>query len=350
MPPALRSELGVAIEAVRQAGLLCRTVRASLGAADRAAKADLSPVTVADLGAQALISLALAGALPADPIMGEEESAPLRADPALAAAVLARVRGVHAGLSAASLLEALDRCDDPGGPGRRFWTLDPVDGTKGFLRDEQYAVALALIEDGEVVLGVLGCPNLPVDRDEAAAERSDGPDGAAERGCLFVAERGSGAWQVPLMGDAAEAPGERWAESVGRRLEVDAVWDTSAACYAESVETGHSDQGMAAAIAAQLGIRRPPVRLDSQAKYAVVARGEASIYLRLPHGSYMENIWDHAAGSLIVTEAGGRVSDALGLPLDFGAGRRLERNQGIVATSPAIHEAVLAAVRGALAR
>lgn len=40
-------------------------------------------------------------------------------------------------------------------------TLDPVDGTKGFLRNDQYAVALGLVQDGRVVLGVLGCPCLP---------------------------------------------------------------------------------------------------------------------------------------------------------------------------------------------
>ena len=56
-----------------------------------------------------------------------------------------------------------------------------------------------------------------------------------------------------------------------------------------------------------LGITAEPLRLDSQAKYAVVARGDASIYLRLPHGGYRENVWDHAAGWLIVSEAGGRV-------------------------------------------
>ena len=44
-----------------------------------------------------------------------------------------------------------------------YWTLDPVDGTKGFLRRGQYAVSLALIEDGKVVAGVLGCPNLGMD-------------------------------------------------------------------------------------------------------------------------------------------------------------------------------------------
>ena len=48
----------------------------------------------------------------------------------------------------------------------RFWTLDPIDGTKGFLRGGQYAVCLALIVDGDVKLGVIGCPNLPVDNSE----------------------------------------------------------------------------------------------------------------------------------------------------------------------------------------
>jgi 3'(2'), 5'-bisphosphate nucleotidase len=41
-------------------------------------------------------------------------------------------------------------------PGRCFWTLDPIDGTKGFLRGEQYVVALALVVDGQVQIGVLG--------------------------------------------------------------------------------------------------------------------------------------------------------------------------------------------------
>jgi 3'(2'), 5'-bisphosphate nucleotidase len=67
-----------------------------------------------------------------------------------------------------------------------MWALDPIDGTKGFLRGEQYAVCLALIVGGNVQLGVMGCPNLPVD--------FNAPEG--ERGCLFVAEKGQGAFQV----------------------------------------------------------------------------------------------------------------------------------------------------------
>lgn len=67
-----------------------------------------------------------------------------------------------------------------------MWTLDPIDGTKGFVRGEQYAVCLALIEDNDVKVSVMGCPNLPASLS----------DPAGERGCLFVAVKGQGAEQV----------------------------------------------------------------------------------------------------------------------------------------------------------
>lgn len=69
-----------------------------------------------------------------------------------------------------------------------MWTLDPIDGTKGFLRGEQYAVCLALLVDAKVQVGVMGCPNLPVD-----ASNPGGP-----KGCLFIAVRGRGAEQVRI--------------------------------------------------------------------------------------------------------------------------------------------------------
>lgn len=53
---------------------------------------------------------------------------------------------------------------------------------------------------------------------------------------------------------------------------------------------------------------------------------------------------DHAAGSLIITEAGGKVSDAYGAPLDFGLGRTLKKNKGIVAASSGIFDEVIKAV------
>ena len=69
-------------------------------------------------------------------------------------------------------------------------------GTLGFLRKEQYAIALALMSSDQPVLGVLGCPNLPL--------RLSEPNGA--RGCVLVAVRGQGAFMAPLSDFAAETP------------------------------------------------------------------------------------------------------------------------------------------------
>jgi 3'(2'), 5'-bisphosphate nucleotidase len=80
-----------------------------------------------------------------------------------------------------------------------------------------------------------------------------------------------------------------------------------------------------------------------------VARGDASIYLRLPRDrTYREKVWDHAAGVLVIEEAGGRVSDLDGRPLAFSEGRFLARSHGIVATNGHLHEHVLSACRDIL--
>ena len=323
-------ERGVAIEAVVAASQLCRSVQSALVTADSLAKRDRSPVTVADFGAQAVVSAVLQRAFPADPVVGEESAGALRtpAGADLCARVVHHVHGVTPGAVGSDILDAIDRCSDEGGPRGRHWALDPIDGTKGFLRGDQYAVALGLIEDGEVVLGVLGCPNLPHDLAD--------PDGP--RGCLFVAIRGGGAFTRGLD-DPRERP-----------IRVSSLSGLADASFVESVESGHSSHSHAARIAARLGVTAPPVRIDSQCKYGAVARGDAAIYLRLPtRKDYQEKIWDHAAGWCVVTEAGGRVTDARGRPLDFSIGRTLRDNKGVVATNGFLHDRVIEAVVAVLA-
>jgi 3'(2'), 5'-bisphosphate nucleotidase len=61
-------------------------------------------------------------------------------------------------------------------------------------------------------------------------------------------------------------------------------------------------------------------------------------------------IWDEAAGSLLIEEAGGRVTDLVGRALDFSAGRRLSRNVGLVATNGVLHDAVLKAIQDTKAK
>jgi 3'(2'), 5'-bisphosphate nucleotidase len=326
---AYEKERAVAIEAVCKAAILCQRVRTALVSDESLAKKDRSPVTVADFGAQALVIAELMHAFTADPIVGEEDATMLRGEEnaAVRRNVVQHVTALRPDLREADVLSAIDRGAHAGGSEGRHWTLDPIDGTKGFLRGDQYAIALALIEAGQVVLGVLGCPNLPID-----ATR---PDGSC--GCLFIGVRGQGA-VVRTLDDPKERP-----------VQVTQVDQPAEACFCESVEAGHSSHSDAARIAARLGVTRPPYRIDSQCKYAAVARGDASIYLRLPtRADYQEKIWDHAAGWSVVTEAGGKVTDITGKPLDFSLGRTLQANKGVVATNGRLHDEVIAAVTGIL--
>ena len=320
----LATELEIALAAVREAGVLCREVQASLdpGALQ---KKDRSPVTVADFGSQALVCRRLAQVFPDDPVIGEEDSTALR-DPENAATlgrVLEYVRDQVAEADVDEVCTWIDRGNHntyvP-----RFWTLDPIDGTKGFLRGQQYAVGLALILDGEIACSALACPNL-------------GPTLEGDRGdgTVILAIADLGAWQLPMVG-----------EGEPETIAVSPETDPALIRFCESVEAAHSSHGDAADIAGTLGIRAEPVRLDSMTKYAVVARGEAEAYLRLPRSpEYREKIWDHAAGVLPLLEAGGRVTDIRGDDLDFSKGYRLEENLGVIVSNDHQHEAILGALR-----
>jgi 3'(2'), 5'-bisphosphate nucleotidase len=208
----------------------------------------------------------------------------------------------------------------------RFWTLDPIDGTKGFLRGDQYAIALALIENGIVKLGVLACPNLYLDVRQ--------PFGA--RGCLFLALKGKGSVEMKIHGKGKRA------------ISVSKVTNPSEVIITESVEPNHADHLTHRRLAEKLNILKPSLKMDSQAKYGILARGEASLYLRVPSTAepgYKENIWDHAAGLIIAEEAGGKVTDILGRPLDFSYGIRMVKNEGILASNGILHDVILEALK-----
>ncbi len=313
-------EKQVAIAAVIAAGKLCQQVRQDIPEAIE--KKDKSPVTVADFGSQAVVCKALAEAFPEDAIVGEEDATALRQSEQ--AAVLSKVTDyVTSVIADATPEQVLDWIDRGNGKiANRFWTLDPIDGTKGFLRQDQYAIALALIEDREVKLGVLGCPALT--------------SSTGDTGVLFVAVRGEGAYQMPLVGGDLT------------QLQVVQNDDLARFRFVESVESSHGNQEQQNAMAKAVGITTESVRVDSQAKYGIVASGEAALYLRLPSPktpNYRENIWDHAAGSIIVEEAGGKVTDMHGKPLDFASNSKMKDNRGIVVSNGTIHSAVLAALK-----
>ncbi|MBP0000996.1 MAG: 3'(2'),5'-bisphosphate nucleotidase [Cyanobacteria bacterium SID2] len=316
---AYEREKEVAVQAAIAASKLCQHVRQDIPPAME--KQDKSPVTVADYGSQALVCKALGEAFPSDSVVGEEDASALRQPDAAESLtkVLSYVIELEPTATAGAVLDWIDRGNGQIAP--RFWTLDPIDGTKGFLRQDQYAVALALIDDGEVKVGVLACPALSFD--------------GSGSGLLFVAVRGEGTQMMSLGGGEA------------RSIRVGSTEESEKYRFVESVESSHGNPEQQSAVAKAAGIVTPSLRMDSQAKYGAVASGEAALYLRLPSPktpNYRENIWDHAAGAIVVEEAGGRVSDMHGKPLDFSRNVKLEDNRGVVVSNGAIHDKVLEAL------
>ena len=114
----------------------------------------------------------------------------------------------------------------------------------------------------------------------------------------------------------------------------------------ESYESRHSDHSFTKEVALRSGVTKGSLKMDSQVKYGLLSRGdEARVFMRFPPSTYREKIWDHAAGAVIVTEAGGKVTDARGNELDFSLGRYLDGMKlGIVAAPPSIHAAIIQAI------
>ena len=316
-------ELTVAKQALRQAALLTSAVQNKLLGKDVLEKEDRSPVTVADFGSQAVVNYVLAQNFPQDKMIAEEGAAALREaeNQTLRARVEEEVCGV-CGLGGEAILKAIDhgKTDDTKALSR-FWTLDPIDGTKGFLRGDHYAIALALIEEGEVKAAALACPNMQA------------PDG--EKGLLCLASKNQRTLFTSLFTDGPALE----AQTTNAKSFAEAV-------ICESVESGHTSHSRAEKIRESLGVKAEPFRIDSQCKYAAVALGLADIYLRLPKSlEYKEKIWDHAAGYLIVKKAGGEVTDTLGRKIDFTTPPLLMNDLGVVASGRLDHQKLIEAVK-----
>ncbi|XWS29908.1 hypothetical protein CRYUN_Cryun24cG0070700 [Craigia yunnanensis] len=132
------------------------------------------------------------------------------------------------------------------------------------------------------------------------------------------------------------------------KVQVSSVENPEEASFFESYEAAHSMHDLSSLIAQKLGIKAPPVRIDSQVKYGAISRGDGAIYMRLPRNGYREKIWDHAAGSIVVTEAGGVVTDVAGNPLDFSRGRYLDMDTGIIVTNQKLMPLLFKAVTESL--
>jgi 3'(2'), 5'-bisphosphate nucleotidase len=141
MSHVLEKEKEAALRAVLEASELCVRVQSVWVDESTLVKKDRSPVTIADYASQAVVCKILQEIFPSDPIVAEEDSHQLRepVNREILQNVVQQVRHVLPDATPANTCSWIDTgCHEPAS---RFWTLDPIDGTKGFLRGGQYAIA-----------------------------------------------------------------------------------------------------------------------------------------------------------------------------------------------------------------
>jgi 3'(2'), 5'-bisphosphate nucleotidase len=233
-------------------------------------KDDRSPLTEADLAAHRILVAGLSALVPSWPVLSEESP----------------VDDVRA------------RRQWP-----RLWLVDPLDGTREFIkRNGEFTVNVALVDDGEPVLGVVHAPAL-------------GETASAVKGGALIIERG---------GQVLPAAPPR----------ADAMPRVAAS---RSHGCARSDVALA-----QLGAHEL-LAVGSALKFIRVATGEADVYLRL--GPTSE--WDTAAGQCVIEAAGGRVTALDGQPFRYNARETLLNGDFIAARDPAIDWIARFGLRGA---
>lgn len=338
-------ELDAARGAVLRAAKLTKNV---LSTVSEVSKADSSPVTVADFAAQALIISILHEIFPDDAFVGEEDAGVLRREAGLRERVYeifsaARDEATdqqgrqQQRYTVDQMLDFIDMGSrGHGGAHGRFWVMDPVDGTATFLRGEQYAVSLALLQGGKEALGVVACPNLKLDDAGRIRESSIDKDGL---GIMLSAVKGQGATVTALTSaDASTLPEPVSLEQLQPPSEL------SGAHIVDCSLNPAASRAKMQELASRLGAEFPGTDVwSSHIRYAALIVGGGDVLIRIPSSSGSKScIWDHAGAQLIFTELGGKVTDLDGRPVDFSVGRYLSQNRGLLSARKDIHARVLA--------
>lgn len=251
----LDAALAVAVDAARAAGeVVLRHYRDGF---EVMVKPDRTPVTEADRQAEEVIVERLLRAFPDHGVLGEEHG--------------------------------------PQGPRGRCWIIDPIDGTKNFVRHiPVWATLIALEDAGEVVVGVVYNP---------------------ATGDLYSARRGGGAWRdgQPLRASSIAALGEAQFLHSGLGLvRATGYWDG----FVRLIDATERQRGF-----------------GDYLGYALVAEGKAEIYAEVDLKP-----WDLAPCKLLVEEAGGRFTDL--------EGRSTIYTGTALASNARLHDAALAALHG----
>lgn len=341
-----QQERYIAELAVQKAVIVTRKVLALVSQGELT-KGDKTQVTLADFAAQALLVAAIHHNFPNDAIVGEEDTRALRSSSTMAAQVWDLVSSTSLeDVECESLLPSPTSQEDMlryidlggkgyGGPSGRVWMIDPVDGTKGFLKGGQYVVCCTMLEDGQEKIAAFGCPHVSLEQGRISEQDTDttGP------GYLISAARGQGTQYRKLSTGALQ--------TATKLSPTKSVESMSSLRFVENCNTTSPQFADRHRIAEALGAQWHPLHIYStQLRYLALTLGAGDVVLRTPlPGDAPAHVWDHAGGVMVFEEAGGKVTDLNGKDLVFTAGRDLTENFGLIAAPKVIHASVVQAVK-----
>jgi len=298
------------------------------------AKSDGSPVTAADMVVQLLVLHGLRERIGAVRVIAEETPASLGDDSAAWSLVVQALEecAPWSGLAPVTAEEAKRRLlwgrdDSSDAP---YWSLDPIDGTSGWVAGRAYATCLGFIENDRCLAG--GIAMSPPPREwNTLPSLADGLFLTATlgAGCHLRSAAGPDLGRVVhrvRRGPCASPP----------------VW----LC---SVRGGsRTERGRRVLDRALPDTKHVPI--DSQCKYGLVALGHGDLAFRVAKpGSAPEQAWDHAAGMLVASESGAATSDIFGVAPHFGADGVMRGTTGTLACAGEHHAAIVAAIAQELA-
>ncbi|MBD3197051.1 MAG: hypothetical protein GF317_18500 [Candidatus Lokiarchaeota archaeon] len=260
-------------------------------------KVDRSPVTLADYASQYYIINKLKELFPSDKIIAEEsKSSQLISDD------ITLLNQCFSSLDLPQPKDFKNLLNYRGMESNRIWTIDPIDGTKGFIENSWYAIGIGLLIENQVKFSLISIPNY---------------NGEMK---IYKAINGNGAEVSSNFIDF-------------NPINVSKINNLNQSKVCHSL---HHDNDTTKKFRelAHIKINKP---MESMAKFCEVASGNFDLYIRHIK-NYKPKIWDYCPGDLLVREAGGKVTDLNGDPLIYKDGRLDLPTPGLIASNGLLHE------------
>ena len=296
-------EISLAVNLVRKASEITEWFKKK--GVESYLKKDRSPATVADYSSQIYILHRLKREFPEDQVIAEENETGL-----IDHHSAKQINECFTQLDIANISDLKNFLNYRGQTSSRQWTIDPIDGTKGFMKGLKYAIGIGLMVNSDTKISVISVPEYK-------------KNGLA----IFVAEQGQGAK----------------ASYEGKDFEAIHVSDQKILKKARLCQSLHYDLPWVTQFADKLGIEKR-IKMDSMAKFCLVADGSYDLYIK-PIMGFRAFTWDYGPGDLLVREAGGKVTDLDEERLTFEEEKCILKAPGIITSNGALHDEVADFIR-----